>query len=276
MKTILGIFAHPDDEVFAAGGVMAKYGSQGAHAVLLCATRGEVGEISDPALATPETLADVRTLELEKAVAALGIDELHFLGFRDSGMVGTPENEDERSLNKADPDEAMRRIVRLMRQVKPDVVITHDPTGGYGHPDHIAVCKHVSAAFAVVGDATQYPETGDAWQPARLYYQVVPKSFFNMMYQQMVAAGVDTSQWDRLGFEKMGVEDDEITHMVDVTDQYEQKIAAFDAHKTQFGEDTPMRKMPEALRRQVYANETFVQAAPPLPPGTAQKSDLFE
>ena len=275
MKTMLGIFAHPDDEVFAAGGVLAKYGSQGMHTVLLCATRGEVGEISDPALATPETLAEVRTAELEKAVAALGINELHFLGFRDSGMVGTPENEDARSLNKADANEAVGRIVRLLRQIKPTIVITHDPTGGYGHPDHIAVCKHVSAAFEVVGDAAYRPELGAAWQPMRLYYQVVPKSFFRMMFQQMTAAGVDTSQFERMGFDKMGVEDHEITHLVDVTAQYEQKIAAFDAHKTQFGEESPMRKMPEALRRQVYANETFVQFYPPLPAGTPQKNDLF-
>ncbi len=276
MKTILGIFAHPDDEVFAAGGVLAKYGAQGVHTVLLCATRGEAGEISDPALATRENLATVRTAELQQAVAALGIDELHFLGFRDSGMVGTPENEDVRSLHQADPSEAVRRIVTLMRTTKPDVVITHDPTGGYGHPDHIAVYKHVTAAFDVVGDATHFPEAGAAWRPARLYYQVIPKSFFHTMQAQMKAAGVDTAQWERLGFEKLGVEDHEITHLVDVTGQYEQKIAAYDAHKTQFGPENPMRQMPEELRRQVFARETFIQARPALVASTAQSHDLFE
>lgn len=276
MKTILGVFAHPDDEVFSAGGVLAKYGSGGARTVLLCATRGEAGEISDPALATRETLAQVRTAELEQAVAALGIDELHFLGFRDSGMVGTPENEDPRSLHQADPTEAVRRIVTLMRRVKPDVVITHDPTGGYGHPDHIAVYKHVTAAFDAVGDAEQFPDAGAAWQPARLYYQVIPKSFFQTMQVQMKAAGVDTTEWERMGFDKLGVEEHEITHVVDVTAHYAQKIAAFDAHKTQFGPANPMNQMPEDLRRQIFAHETFIQASPTPPTGKAQSSDLFE
>lgn len=275
MKTILGIFAHPDDEVFAAGGVFAQSGSRGVHTVLLCATRGEAGEISDPALATRENLAEVRTAELEQAVAALGIDELYFLGFRDSGMVGTLENEDARSLHQADPTEAARRIVTLMRRVKPDVVITHDPTGGYGHPDHIAVYQHVTAAFDLVGDGAHFPEAGAPWQPARLYYQVIPKSFFHTMQAQMKAAGVDTAEWERLGFEKLGAEDHEITHVVDVTAQYAQKIAAFDAHKTQFGPENPMRQMPEALQRQTFARETFIQARPPLPAGWAQSTDLF-
>ncbi len=275
MKTILGIFAHPDDEVFAAGGVFAQAGSRGVHTVLLCATRGEAGEISDPALATRENLAEVRTAELEQAVAALGIDELHFLGFRDSGMVGTPENEDARSLHKADPTEAARRLVTLMRRVKPDIVITHDPTGGYGHPDHIAVYKHVTTAFDLVGDAAHFPEAGAPWQPARLYYQVIPKSFFQTMQAQMKAAGVDTTEWERLGFEKLGAEDHEITHVVDVTAQYAQKIAAFDAHKTQFGPENPIRQMPEALQRQTFARETFIQARPALAAGWAQSSDLF-
>ncbi len=276
MKTILGIFAHPDDEVFAAGGLFAQYGSRGVHTVLLCATRGEAGEISDPALATRENLADVRTAELEQAVAALGIDELYFLGFRDSGMVGTPENEDARSLHQADPTEAARRLVTLMRRVKPDIVITHDPTGGYGHPDHIAVYKYVTAAFDLVGDAAHFPEAGAPWQPARLYYQVIPKSFFQTMQAQMKAASVDTTEWERLGFEKLGAEDHEITHVVDVTAQYAQKIAAFDAHKTQFGPENPIRQMPEALQRQTFARETFIQARPPLVAGWAQSDDLFE
>ncbi|MFN8444817.1 MAG: PIG-L family deacetylase [Caldilineaceae bacterium] len=275
MQTILAIFAHPDDEVFAAGGVLAKYGALGVHTVLLCATRGEVGEISDPALATPETLAEVRTRELEQAVHALGIHELHFLGFRDSGMVGTPENEDARSLHKADANEAVRRLVHLMRTVKPDLVITHDPTGGYGHPDHIAVCKHVTSAFAAVSDGQRFAEDGPAWQPSRLYYQVVPKSFFRMMHEQMVAAGVDTSQWDRLGFDKLGVEDHEITHIVDVSAQFEQKMAAFAAHKTQFGPDNPMQQMPEAMQRQVFGRETFVLAVPPKQVEGGQSQDLF-
>lgn len=162
--SILAIFAHPDDEL-TNGGTLARYASADVRVVLACATRGETGEISEAHLATRETLGAVRAEELRVAATTLGITDIRFLGYQDSGMTGTPENDDPRSLNRADPEEVVRRVVALIREVRPEVVITHDPTCGYGHPDHIALCRFVTAAFTAAGDDSYAPEVGVGWHP---------------------------------------------------------------------------------------------------------------
>jgi LmbE family N-acetylglucosaminyl deacetylase len=144
----MAVFAHPDDESFGIGGTLARYSADpGVQVVLVCATRGEAGEISDPSLGTKDRLAEVREAELRCAVTALGIDELLLLDYRDSGMAGTPENLHPQSLNMADFDEVVGKIVYQIRRLRPDVIITFDPTGGYGHPDHVAIHYHTRAAF---------------------------------------------------------------------------------------------------------------------------------
>ena len=274
-RSLLAVFAHPDDEVFSAGGIMARAAADGLRVVLVCATRGEVGGISDPALATPETLATVREAELQAALTALGVAELRFLGYRDSGMVGTPNNDDPRSFNRADPVDATGRLVTLIREIKPDLVVTHDPTGGYGHPDHIATSRYVTAAFDAAGDANQFADAGAPWQPSRLFYAATPRSFFVQMREQMRAMGVDTSNFDNLDTDRMGYEDDQITAVVDVTDQIERKMAAFKAHRTQFGTDSGPLRMPEPILRDMLARECFIQARPEPPSDMARLDNLF-
>src|SRR3989338_7858462 len=156
--TILAIFAHPDDESFGAGGTLAKYAHGGADVFLICATSGEVGLISDPSLATRDTLPHVREKELRAACAALGIREPIFLGYRDSGMAGTEDNHHPACLAMAPPQEVAGELVRWIRLLRPQVVITWDPSGGYGHPDHVAVHRHATEAFARAGDREGYPE----------------------------------------------------------------------------------------------------------------------
>jgi LmbE family N-acetylglucosaminyl deacetylase len=152
-STILAVYAHPDDEAFTTGGVLAHYAAQGHRVALICATRGEVGEISDPALATAETLGQVREEELRCAANALGLSELIFLGYRDSGMAGTAENQHPEAFANAAAEEVVARLVGHIRRLQPDVVITFDPGGGYGHPDHIAAHRHTVAAFHAAADA---------------------------------------------------------------------------------------------------------------------------
>ena len=157
-RTVMAVLAHPDDESFGTAGTFAALTRAGARAVLVCATRGDVGEISDPSLATAETLADVREWELHCSAEALGAEPPIILGYRDSGMAGSAENEHELALAVAAPDEVTGRVVRLVREHRPDVLVTFDPNGGYGHPDHIAIHKAATRAYREAGDPSCYLE----------------------------------------------------------------------------------------------------------------------
>ena len=195
-QSLLLCLAHPDDESFGSGGTMALCAAQGVEVTLVCATRGEVGEISDPALATPETLPQVRESELRCACAAMGVNVPIFLDYRDSGMAGTAENNDPRAFTNAPAEDVVPRLVGIIRRLRPQVVITFDPSGGYGHPDHIAIHHHTMAAFQAAGNATRYPEQGEAWQADRLLYAVLPHSLFARMRELMVEADMDTTDFD--------------------------------------------------------------------------------
>jgi LmbE family N-acetylglucosaminyl deacetylase len=268
VKTLLGIFAHPDDEMLC-GGTFARAAAEGARVVLVCVTRGEMGEISEPDLATPENLPEVRTQELQNAARALGLQEVRFLGFRDSGMVGTPGNDDPRSFHQADPAEAVRRIVAIIREVQPHVIVTHDVTGGYGHPDHLAAYRHVTAAFSVAADAAQYPAEGAAWQADRLIYGVMPKSFFSRMRAMIEATGGDTSRFDDPQWQQLGYVDSDIPIRIDVSEYIDAKLSAFNEHKTQFGPNSPMRAMPREQIAAAWNQEYYIPATPADMPTSA-------
>src|SRR5579859_6159766 len=173
--SILGSYAHPDDEQ-GISGTLRMYVEQGIRTGLICATRGEVGEIADPSLATPETLGAVREQELRTAASILGLNHVYFLDYRDSGMAGTGPNQDSRAFINADESEAVGRIVKIMREFKPTIVVTFDASGGYGHPDHIAIHHWTTQAFHAAGDPSRYPQAGPAFVPSRLYYAGIPRS----------------------------------------------------------------------------------------------------
>jgi LmbE family N-acetylglucosaminyl deacetylase len=264
-RTLLAIVAHPDDEVFM-GGTLAKYTAEGHRVVVAWVTRGELGEISDAALGTSDTLGDVREGEARAAAAALGVTETYFLGFRDSGMVGTEGNQDPRTLPQTEPGEATARFVALLREVRPDVVVTHDPTGGYGHPDHIAANRYTLAAFEALG--------GD--QPMRLFYMVNTRSFFVRISEQAKLIDPDASPFEGFDIDQFTIRDEDVTAWVDVAPYLDRKNAAFNVHRTQFGADNLFRRFPEDFTRSLMAREAFVQAIPPAPPGQNQATDLFD
>ena len=261
-RTLLGVFAHPDDESFGTGGLLARYVAEGAHVSLVCATNGEVGEISDPSLATPETLGDVRVGEMENAARVLGISELIMLGYRDSGMPGTPDNNDPRAFAQATDGEVVSRLVGIIRRLRPQVVVTFDPNGGYGHPDHISIHLHTVAAFHAAGDPARYPSEGAPWQPARLFYSAIPRSAFKEMREHMKSAGIDTSDFERFEEAVIGWDDDQINVIMDVSDMIDIKWEALQCHRTQLGGENFFSRMPEAVRRQILSRESFVQAWP--------------
>lgn len=270
-RSILVALAHPDDES-GMGGTLARYVAEGVHVALICATRGEVGEISDPALATPETLGEVREGELRCATEALGINELLFLNYRDSGMAGTPPNNDPRAFAQAPADAVVPQLVEQIRLLKPQVVITFDPEGGYGHPDHIAIHKHTVAAFHAAGDETLYPDKGPPWQPSRLFYVAITRSFFQKMAEQMAAQGIDTSGFGDMS--ERGWPDDQVTATIDVSDRMAAKWKSFECHRTQFGPNSPFLQMPQDILRQIMSSEHFVLAWPEPAP-ELRLEDLF-
>jgi LmbE family N-acetylglucosaminyl deacetylase len=261
--TLMAVFAHPDDESFGSGGSLARYGSEpDVRVVLVCATRGEAGEISDPGLATAEHLGQVREQELRCACRSLGIEETFFLDYRDSGMAGTPENMDPRALAMADFDEAVGKIVAHIRREQPDVVMTFDETGGYGHPDHIAIHHLTKAAFVAAADASQYPEqsaTGLApHQAQKLYFTAIPQRFFRGVAAKLQEMGheIPKRYLERLDG-PFGLPDEACTTDIDVRAFWETKQAAVACHATQLNPDSIFAMLPPDMMRELQAWECF-------------------
>jgi N-acetyl-1-D-myo-inositol-2-amino-2-deoxy-alpha-D-glucopyranoside deacetylase len=175
-------------------------------------------------------------------------------------MADTPPNQDPRALVQAVPAEAIGRLVTLMRQLKPDVVITFEPYGWYGHPDHQAVAKFATAAYEQAGDAAAYPSAGTPWQPQALFHAVLPVSKFQIMAAYAEAHNLADGKFEPLEIQKEV--ETQITHVLDVQALFETKQAAMWAHRTQFGPDNWFRKMPQEITRQVWGNEYFVQVYP--------------
>ena len=273
-RSMLVVFAHPDDEAFATGGTLAKYASAGVRTTLVCATRGEVGEISDPVLATPNTLPSVREQELLCSAETLGIEEVVFLGYRDSGMIGTPDNEHPDAFILANEEEVIAKLVGIMRQVRPQIVLTFEPNGGYGHPDHIAIHNHTVSAFHKAAQEDYGVDLGEAWGADRLIYTAIPKSFFVDMRSRLQALGEDTSDLDR--FDETGIvwPDDQVDVEVDVSGVVDRKWSALQCHQTQFGPDNLFRRLPDEDAKALMSREYFAIAWPEISreePG----SDLF-
>ena len=275
----MAVHAHPDDEVFLTGGVLAKASAEGIHTVLVTATLGEEGEIHDPELDPEEArhrLGSIRELELRRAAEILGVHELHVLGFRDSGMDGTPENAHPDNFHNADPEEATEKMVRLIRQTRPDVIVTYAERGGYGHPDHIATHRVTVAAFDAAGDPTRFPELEfPAWAPRKLYYGAFSRSAFERMRQLFREnnpdEALDTPDED---YSTFTVPDEDITTLVEVRAQMAQKQAALRAHRTQIPEDSPFLTMAAELVGDLAGWETFIRVRSAVPTPD-REDDLF-
>jgi N-acetyl-1-D-myo-inositol-2-amino-2-deoxy-alpha-D-glucopyranoside deacetylase len=275
-KKLLAVFAHPDDEAFGTGGTLAQYAAAGVEVTLVCATRGEVGEIADPSYATPETLGQVREMELQCAAETMGVKRLLFLGYRDSGMAGAAENDDCRAFVNAPEGEVVVRLVAIIRQARPHVVVTFEPNGGYGHPDHIAIHKHTVRAFHLAGDPAAYPELGATWQPARLFYTAIPRSFFIQMREGMVSLGMDTTEFDRRMGETMpGWPDEDVHATLDVSETAGAKWDALNCHRTQFGPGNLFRLLPEPQVKALMSREYYALAWPDPEPGL-RMAELFD
>jgi N-acetyl-1-D-myo-inositol-2-amino-2-deoxy-alpha-D-glucopyranoside deacetylase len=277
--TLLAVHAHPDDECIGTGGVLARYAAEGVRTVLVTCTDGAVGEISDPALATADNLVDVRARELDEAVQILRVSRLVKLGYRDSGMAGTADNVHPASFHQAPLDEAVGRVVRIIREERPQVVVTYDERGGYGHPDHIRAHEVAVAAFEAAGDGARFPSAGPAWAPAKLYYSVVPRSALGRFIERLQEAGIDVpfrrqaEVAESAGEDPpFGVADERVTTTVDVAAYVGQKRAALQAHRTQMGPEQFFMRLPSELFAEIFAREMF-QRVTGL--GVTPETDLF-
>lgn len=272
-KRLLGVFAHPDDEGMM-GGALLKYNMSGVETGLVCATRGEVGEISDPALATPENLGQVREQEMRAAAAALRVQHLWFLDYRDSGMDGTTENQDRRAFMQANPAEVVGKLVAIIREFRPQVMVTFDETGGYGHPDHIAIYRYTTAAFHAAADGVQYPELGEAHAVSKLYYSSFPRSAIRLMREWMEEQNYD-DWFSKLDPEQYGMPDEVITVRLNVEAWQEEKARSWAMHRTQMDPNTVMARIPEALQRKWRMQEYFQLVTSRVGPDQPGEDDLF-
>jgi mycothiol conjugate amidase Mca len=275
--TLMAVHAHPDDEAIGTGGVLARYADEGLRTVLVTCTGGEVGEISSETSVAPEDLGTVRERELREACAILGVSDLELLGYRDSGMAGTADNEHPDSFAKADLDQAAGRLVRLVRTYRPQAIITYDENGFYGHPDHINAHRIASLAYERAGDASQYPDQGlEPWSPAKLYYTAVSRSAMAEFGRRLRENGIefDIETESDADSPPFGTPDELVTTVIDVVSQIDRKRRALFAHATQMGPEVFFAKLPPALFDQVFSRESFQLARSRVSP-TLPETDLF-
>ena len=258
-KRLLLVHAHPDDETINNGVTMAKYAASGAQVTLVTCTRGEEGEVLVTELANlasdkDDKLGEHREVELKDAMAQLGINDFRFLGapnkkWRDSGMMGTPQNERGNVFWQADLDEASHELVKIILEIQPQVLITYDEFGGYGHPDHIKAHRVAMRAAELAAE--------QGWQVSKIYWNTTPRSVIQMGIEKMKEVGSDffgAQSIDDLPFAKP---DELATTVVNAPEYVPQKLAAMKAHATQISVDGPFFALSNNLGLSVWGDEYY-------------------
>ncbi len=269
--------AHPDDEASKGAATVARYGSQGVYSVLVCCTGGEAGDILNPAMDRPEVrdrIHEVRMAELAAATSVIGYREVVMLGYRDSGMPGTADNADPRSFAQAPLEDAVGRLVAVIRRARPQVVVTYPSNQqGYPHPDHLKVHAITLPAFDAAGDAEAFPEAGPPWQPSKLYYTTWSRKRVVAMHEKYLELGLE-SPFDEKWFER-GHDAEPTTTVVDVSGFTRVRDQALLAHATQID---PTSKfwfgLPPEVSQSIYPYDEYVLARS-LVPTEVPESDLF-
>ena len=265
MSTLLLVHAHPDDESISTGGVMMKARADGHRVVLVTATRGEVGEIHNmDEAATRPRLGEVRTQELANASRILGVSRGEFLGYRDSGMMGTADNENPASFHQAPLDEAAARLAAILREEKPEVVVTSAEDGTYGHPDHI------KAHFVTNAALDSMLRSNEPWTPKKLYYTAIPRSLMQAFIEQMP----EEARRQDTGIRIVGTPDELVTTKVDVSEFVDRKREAFAAHVSQMDPNSWFATMADEIYRLAFGTE-YYQLARDKPGSALPESDLF-
>jgi N-acetyl-1-D-myo-inositol-2-amino-2-deoxy-alpha-D-glucopyranoside deacetylase len=263
-RSLLLVHAHPDDESIGTGATMARYAAEGARVTLVTCTLGELGEIIPPALRhlLPDELGEYRIGELARACEALGVTDHRFLGgagrWRDSGMMGLPDNDDPRCFWQADVDEAAAELARIIHEVTPDVIVTYDANGFYGHPDHIQAHRVARRAVEL------------AKREVKFYATAMPRSVL------AEAVKLPADSWFQQVTElNIGVPDDKVTTAIDATGYLAAKLAAMRAHETQITVDGEFFALSNDLGQRALGTEYYTLLAGPRGPGEPYERDLF-
>jgi LmbE family N-acetylglucosaminyl deacetylase len=277
-KTILAVLAHPDDESFGLGGTLALYASRGCDTYLVCATRGEVGTVDEEYLNGYKDIAELRTDELMRAAKHLGLKGVFLLGYRDSGMPGMEDNKHPDAQVNHSIDEVAGRVVKYIRELKPDVVITFDPIGGYKHPDHIHTHQATVLAFERADDPSFHPEAGGPFKPRALYYQVFSRRILRLMVRLMPWFGQDPTKFGRnqdVNLKELAEVDFPVHVRVDITPVTKIKQEAGRQHASQGG--AQMRRGWMGLMTRLFReHEEFMRAYPSVNGTFRSKQDLFD
>ncbi|HJS20024.1 MAG TPA: PIG-L deacetylase family protein [Anaerolineales bacterium] len=277
-KTILAVLAHPDDESFGIGGTLALYASKGYDTYYVCATRGEVGTVDEEHLKGFKDTAELRTDELNRAAKILGLKGVFFLDYRDSGMPGTEDNRHPNAQINHSIDEVAGRVVKYIRKLKPDIVLTFDPIGGYKHPDHIHIQKATVLAFEKADDASFHPEAGLPFKPKALYFQVFSRRILRWTVRLMPLFGKDPTKFglnQDVNLKELAEVDFPVHVRVDITSVAEIKHQAGSQHASQGGPQI-RRGWMGFMMKLIGEREEFMRAYPPVPDGRYKiSSDLF-
>lgn len=261
---LIAVHAHPDDECITTGGVLRDAAVRGHRTAVVTCTGGELGEIVGEGLDPDEVrprLAELRREELTRALEYLGAGAPRLLGYRDSGMLGTPGNDDSRSFWRAHFDDAVGRVVAQIRGFRPDVLVTYDAFGGYGHPDHVQAHRVALAAVEAASVAGLFPDAGAPFRVRKTYLATIPRSAIARMNAELAARGMPSPFGEETDPAElpMGVPDEEVHATIDVTAHLEAKMAALRAHHSQVGDGSFFLNMPPELERMAFGVEHFTR-----------------
>ncbi len=273
--SILTVHAHPDDESSKGPGTINLYASQGIQTTLVCCTGGEAGDILNPAMErqeVKENLASVRRSELDLAASIIGYDEVVMLGYRDSGMPDSEANEHPDAFANADLDDAVGKLVAVIRRVRPQVVMTYpEVQNRYPHPDHLQVTAISIPAFERAGDPNWYPEAGEPFEPSKLYAPIWSRQRLLLTHEAFLERGLE-SPYDEKWLSGRD-RDDRITAMIPVNNAVRRK--ALLAHATQVDPDSPFWfGLPEDVQDAIHPFEEYMLLRSRVPTDDLEE-DLF-
>ncbi|MDK2981965.1 MAG: N-acetyl-D-myo-inositol-2-amino-2-deoxy-alpha-D-glucopyranoside deacetylase [Chloroflexota bacterium] len=276
-RKLLVVLAHPDDETFGMGGTLAHYARQGVEVHLVCATRGEVGIVEPEMMQGFKTIGELREHELCCAADVLGLRKVHFLGYRDSGMPGTADNQNPKALVQAPVEEVAAKVAAFIRELKPQVVLTFDPVGGYMHPDHIAIHNATVRAFEMAGDQQVKGLKLPPYAPEKLYFHTMPHGFMKLAVKVMPLFGKDPSKFGKnedIDLTAVVAHEFPTNARIDYKKEARLREEASACHASQGG-DRSSGYLVTWIMRIFSSSETFMRAVPPPEKGHVEK-DLFE